>query len=315
VAHRNLQPTMVRKFSSALQTRWPDVCATGVSRDFYPAILAVMSLTGLFVFLLPFLLSAVPNELRQGLTRPAEASLLMGLVMAGTLFVILGDLTHSSVSGGLSRSIALLAVLVSIDATLRLFPSFLGASPIFALVILVGSEFGPRFGFAMGSLTLLISAVITAGIGPWLPFQMLCAGWVGLGAGLLRPSGKGSRQVAFLGVYGAVAGILFGVLMNLYSWPLATPASTVDVGLYWSPELSVTESLARYGAFYLATSLLHDTTRAVGNVILISVAGAPVLRLLQRFRIKSTWQTADAKTGTAGVHLLQPEATPAEVGT
>jgi energy-coupling factor transport system substrate-specific component len=230
----------------------------------------------------------------------------MSLVLAGTLFVVLSDLTHSSFAGGLSRSVALLAVLVSIDATLRLVPSFLGASPIFALVIVVGFVFGSRFGFAMGSLTLLISAVLTAGIGPWLPFQMLCAGWVGLGAGLLPQARNRFRQVAVLAVYGAVAGISFGAMMNLYSWPLATPASTTDFGLFWSPGMSVAESLRRYGAFYLTTSLLHDTTRAAGNVILIVVAGGPAIRLLERFRAKSNWRSVEVGQRTTGACLPRP---------
>ncbi len=228
---------MVRRFCSSLQARRPGGESQRISRDLYAVVLAAVSLAGLFVFLLPFLVSAVPVDLRQGLTRTAEASMLMSLVVAGTLFVILGALTHTSTAGGFSRSIALLAVLVSIDATLRLVPSFLGASPIFALVVLVGFVFGSRFGFSMGSLTLLISAVLTAGIGPWLPFQMLCAGWVGLGAGMLPQVRHRFRQVVGLAVYGAIAGILFGVMMNLYSWPLATPASETDFGLYWSARI------------------------------------------------------------------------------
>src|SRR6478735_951458 len=96
--------------------------------DHYPAILIAVSLSGLFVFLLPFLISAAPPELRLGLTRPVEASLLMGFVLAGTLVNVLGDLTSSPAAGGLSRTVALLAVLVAIDAMLRLIPSFLGAS-------------------------------------------------------------------------------------------------------------------------------------------------------------------------------------------
>jgi len=287
---------MVRKLSCNLQAPRPSVTSQGLVRDFYPVVLVVVSLAGLFVFLMPFLVSSAPIELRQGLTRTAEASLLMSLVLTGTLFVILGDLTHSSITGGLSRSVALLAVLVSVDATLRLIPSFLGASPIFALVVLVGFVFGTRFGFAMGSLTLLISAVLTAGIGPWLPFQMLCAGWVGLGAGLLPRVGNRCRQVAILAFYGAVSGIIFGAMMNLYSWPLATPASSADVGLFWSPGLTLAESARRYGTFYLATSLLHDTTRAIGNVILIVVAGGPVVRLLERFRVKSSWQSLEPES-------------------
>jgi energy-coupling factor transport system substrate-specific component len=282
---------MVRKVGCALQAWQQGRSLQRSPRDVFPLVLGFVSLAGLFVFLLPFLISAAPLWLRQGLTRPAEASLLMGMVLAGTLFVMLGDLTQSPLAGGLSRSVALLAVLASIDATLRLVPSIYGASPIFALIVLVGYVFGARFGFAMGSLTLLLSAVVTAGIGPWLPFQMLCAGWVGLGAGLLPPLATRYRQVAVLAIYGAVAGLGFGMLMNLYSWPLATPASSADIGLYWSAGLTLSESLRRYLTFYLATSLLHDATRAIGNVILIAVAGAPVMRLLERFRIKSTWRT------------------------
>ena len=142
-------------------------------------------------------------------------------------------------AGNHARSVALLGALVAIDATLRLVPSFLGASPIFALIVLVGYVFGPRFGFVMGTLTLLLSAAITAGVGPWLPFQMLCTGWVGVAAGWL-PKWKSTRaELATAAAFGAVAGFAYGALMNLYSWPFAAPGVTEDVGLYWSPALSV----------------------------------------------------------------------------
>ena len=126
---------------------------------------------------------------------------------------------------------------MAIDATLRLVPSFLGASPIFALILLVGYVYGPRFGFVMGSLTLLLSAAITAGVGPWLPFQMLCAGWVGVAAGWL-PKWKSARaELSTAVAFGAVTGFAYGALMNLYSWPFAAPGLSDDVGLYWSLSL------------------------------------------------------------------------------
>jgi energy-coupling factor transport system substrate-specific component len=62
-----------------------------------------------------------------------------------------------------SKMIALLGMLVAVDAALRLIPSLLGASPIFLLIILVGYAYGASFGFLMGSLTLLVSAFITGG--------------------------------------------------------------------------------------------------------------------------------------------------------
>jgi energy-coupling factor transport system substrate-specific component len=181
---------------------------------------------------------------------------------------------------------------VAIDATLRLVPSFLGASPIFALIVLVGYVFGPRFGFVMGTLTLLLSAAITAGVGPWLPFQMLCTGWVGVAAGWLPKRGSLRAELAIVVAFGAVAGFAYGALMNLYSWPFAAPGVNADVGLYWSPALTVVESIERYAAFYVATSLVHDATRAVATALLILVAGAPVMRLLRRFRARAVWTTS-----------------------
>jgi len=188
--------------------------------------------------------------------------------------------------------VALLAALVALDATLRLVPSFLGASPIFALIVLVGYVFGPRFGFVMGTLTLLLSAAITAGVGPWLPFQMLCAGWAGAAAGWLPNSAHGRFELGMVAVFGALSGFVYGALMNLYSWPFAAPGVTGEVGLYWSPGLSLSESIERYATFYVATSLVHDATRAAATALLILVAGAPVIRLLRRFQARAAWSTS-----------------------
>ena len=56
---------------------------------------------------------------------------------------------------------------------------------VFFLLILAGRVFGPGFGFVLGCTSLFASALMTAGVGPWLPFQMLVSAWVGMGAGLL----------------------------------------------------------------------------------------------------------------------------------
>ena len=51
---------------------------------------------------------------------------------------------------------------------------------LFAGVMLIAG-----FGFALGCTSLFASALLTAGVGPWLPFQMICAAWVGMGAGFV----------------------------------------------------------------------------------------------------------------------------------
>ncbi len=188
---------------------------------------------------------------------------------------------------------------MAIDATLRLVPSFLGASPIFALIVVVGYVFGSRFGFAMGALTLLLSAAITAGVGPWLPFQMLCAGWVGLAAGWLPHTTSERREVATLTLFGMVAGFAYGAVMNLYSWPFAAPDLNSDTGLYWSPSLTFVESMERYGSFYITTSFLHDASRAIATAAILLVSAAPVMRLLGRFKARATWTMSVPAQGTS----------------
>ena len=159
------------------------------------ATLLTVSIAGLLTFFLPFAISALPHEAGQVSSRTIEASLLLALIVGGSLIIAVAELVRGPGAGNHARSVALLGALVAIDATLRLVPSFLGASPIFALIVLVGYVFGPRFGFVMGTLTLLLSAAITAGVGPWLPFQMLCTGWVGARVGLVAKVEVGSCRV------------------------------------------------------------------------------------------------------------------------
>lgn len=247
-------------------------------------ILIAVSAAGLLAIVLPFIVSAT-GEITTNEPRVLESSLLLGVTVGATLLLTIGQLFRPHEGSSASRIVVLLGVLVAIDATLRLIPALLGASPIFALIMLVGYVFGARIGFVMGVMTLLLSAAITAGIGPWLPFQMLGAGWIGMGAGWLSHD----RGRIPLLVFGAATGFAFGAVMNLYSWPHAAPGSTTDIGLYWNPTLSLFESLQRYASFYLATSLLHDATRATANIIILLILGEPVIHLLRRYQTRSTW--------------------------
>lgn len=257
---------------------------TNHQRSLPRAFLAVATVAATAAFALPFAATGSTSS-----TRVVEGSLLLGIVTAAALLVSLGELARQAGPGNLSRATALLGVLVALDAALRLVPSLLGASPIFVLIILVGYVFGSAFGFTMGALTLLLSAVITAGIGPWLPFQMICAAWVGAGAGMIPPAARPQAQRVALAGYGALVGLLFGALMNLYSWPFAAPGANIEQSLYWAPGLSVGETIARYWRFYLTTSLVHDATRAIATAALLLLAGPSIVRMLQRFRLQVSW--------------------------
>ena len=255
-------------------------------------LVAVASLVGIAAFLYPFLLPLVaPNDEQRA--RAGDAPILFALVTLLCLIAIAIELDPAGERiGGISASQlgARLGVLVAANAALRLIPTFLGASPIFVLIILVGAVFGPVFGFQMGALTLLVSAFLTGGIGPWLPFQMLGAGWVGLTAGYLPQPVSQRNRLIILAAFGAVSGFAYGALLNLFSWPFAAPGAGQDIGLYWNPSLSTAESLEHYARFYLVTSLWYDAFRALANAILILLIGAPLLRTLDRSRAHFAWR-------------------------
>jgi len=71
------------------------------------------------------------------------------------------------------------------------------------VMIIGGRVLGPGFGFVLGLLAMLGSALVTGGVGPWLPFQMLGAAWIGLGAGrpqnVVRTDGWRSARLAARG--------------------------------------------------------------------------------------------------------------------
>ncbi len=253
-------------------------------------VLAVVSLVGAAGFLYPFLLPVSRSSSGDQTAHLRDAPFLFAIVTALCLVAML--LAISERQGGVaqSKTVALLGVLVAIDATLRLAPSFLGASPIFFLIVLVGYVFGPTIGFQMGALTLLLSGFITGGVGPWLPYQMLGCGWMGLTAGWLPKPDSTRARLVLLALFSAVWGILFGVILNLWFWPFTAPGAGTDASLYWVPGLSAGETVARYARFYLVTSLAFDLFRAVGGAAIVLALGAPVIRLLERYRARFSWQ-------------------------
>lgn len=252
--------------------------------------LALATIVGLVAFLYPFVLPGIEQVTDDSAANATAAPLLFAGVVVVVMVVTLMSLADDAAGVAKSRTVALLGVLVAIDATLRLVPSMAGASPVFLLIMLVGAVFGPSFGFQMGALTLLLSAFVTGGIGPWLPFQMLACGWVGMTAGFLPRHASMRRRVIELAIFGAIWGLLFGALMNLYFWPFTAPGVDANSSLYWQPGLSLVETMQRYARFYVITSLVFDLFRAIGNVILVVLLGVPILKLLERYRTRFTWQ-------------------------
>jgi energy-coupling factor transport system substrate-specific component len=257
-------------------------------------VLGAASLIGAASFLYPFFLPALAGIGTRPVRGGIEVSLLFTALGVLALLLLLIQLQERVGDGGAgsTKLLALLGALVAVDASLRLMPTLLGASPIFLLIILVGYCYGANFGFLMGALTLFVSALITGGLGPWLPYQMLGAGWIGMTAGWLprRGDGGGRMELVMLAAFGALWGFLYGVILNLMEWPYAAPGLQEQAGLYWAPGMGLAETLATYARFYLTTSLVYDSFRAAANVALVLALGRPLIRLLDRYRARFTWQ-------------------------
>jgi len=155
---------------------------------------------------------------------------------------------------------------------------------VFVVVILAGRALGARQGFVVGVLAIAPSSLVWGGFGPWTAYQMVALGWVGLGAGLLPTSwGRkaGSRaEVALLAAYGVVASYLFGILMNLWFWPLAVGP---DTSISLDSGASLGENVASFVLYSFATSTLTwDAVRAITTVVTLFLVGGPALRALRR---------------------------------
>jgi energy-coupling factor transport system substrate-specific component len=234
-------------------------------------VLIFVNLLGLLAFLWPFVLPMAPGvDENHGSDGPLILVTLL-ICLGAVLFVELGR-------GGLGpKAVALLGVLGAAMVALRL-PGFVaGFSAMFIIVLVAGNAFGPGFGFLLGAVGTFASGLFIGGLGPWLPFQMVAVGWVGMGAGLL-PKGTWPVRIGALAVYGFVVGYVFGAVMNLWSWPFLATGSAVA----WDPSAGSATNLHHYATFYVATSLAWDTFRAVGNAVLVLVLGRPLLGALDR---------------------------------
>jgi len=261
------------------------------------ATLAATTLVGLVAFLWPFL--AQPGS---GLAHSADAPWLFVLLIALLAALVVAELSD----GGLdAKTVAVLGVLAAAGGALRVLGAgTAGLEPMFFLLVVAGRVLGRGVGFVLGALAVLVGAFLTGGVGPWAPFQMIAAGWVGFGAGCL-PRASGRTERVMLAGYGLVVGLLFGLLMNLWFWPFI--AAGAPAGLSFVPGDPVAANMSRYAAFYLATSLGWDLPRGVLTAVLVMVAGRPVLASLRRGTRRAAFGATGQFTSTTG-----PRESPAE---
>lgn len=242
-------------------------------------VLALASLGGLVAFCWPLLVRVDARQAQHVLDAPLVFILLLPVL----LVVVLAQVAEGGID---ARALAMLGVLSAVNAALRpIGAGIAGIELVFFLLVLAGRVFGPGFGFVLGCTSLFASALLTAGVGPWLPFQMLCAAWIGMGAGLLPRQLSGRGELLLLAAYGIFVAYAFGMLMNLWYWPFVAgiAAPGVDANVAFIPGDPLVENLRRFGLYTLFTSTATwDTGRAVTNALAILLLGRPLLATLRR---------------------------------
>jgi energy-coupling factor transport system substrate-specific component len=245
-------------------------------------LLGVTTIFGIAAFSWPLLIhqTSTQNAAHNG-DAPwifvALVPLLIGIVMA--------ELSEGGID---AKAIALLGILAACFSALRIAsPGIDGFEPEWFLLILAGRVFGRGFGFVLGALALFASALVTGGIGPWLPFQMLAAAWIGFGAGCL-PFVRGFPERLLLAGYGAIAALVYGMLTNFWFWPFVGSETRYS----FVPGAGVASNLHRFLLFDLTTSMGFDLTRAVTCAVLIIVLGRPVLAALRRAARRAVFEPA-----------------------
>ncbi len=255
------------------------------------AVLGTASVAGLMMLCWPLLLRVDPGQTR------VDPPFVFLALLPVVIFVVLAELSEGGMD---SRILAILGVLSAVNAILRVLSAgSAGVEFVFFLLILAGRVFGPGFGFVLGCTSLFASALMTAGVGPWLPYQMLVAAWIGMGAGLLPRKVSGRAEIAMLVVYGVVAAYAFGMLMNLSGWPflLGVEVPGHEGSLSYVAGAPLLDNLERFFVYTLITSTgSFDTGRAITNSVALVVLGPAVLTTLRRAarRVTVVPATADA---------------------
>jgi energy-coupling factor transport system substrate-specific component len=231
--------------------------------------IVLASFVGLVAFFWPFVVA--PGTFGD----TAMAPLMFGALLVLVLAVVLADMADGKID---AKAIAMLGVLSAIGAALRpLGAGTVGLETIFFTLVIAGRVFGPGFGFVLGCTTLFASALLTGGVGPWMPYQMFGCAWVGLFAGLL-PRVRGKAEVLMLALYGALAGYVYGFMLNLSFWPFAVSNNTAA----YRPGASLVINVHRYLIFDVTTSLGWDTGRAITDFVCILLVGPAMLATFRR---------------------------------
>jgi energy-coupling factor transport system substrate-specific component len=214
-------------------------------------------------------------------TNQSESAMAQGVFIALMPIIVVLTLVEFATGEIGSRQLAILGVLTAVNAVIRLLGAgTAGIETAFFLIIIGGYVFRSSFGFILGSTSILVSALLGAGVGPWLPFQMMAAGLIGLAAGTLPRFKNHYAQICTLIGFAILASFVYGSLMTLWNWPFLAGTETT---LSYRAGAPLADNLATFIKYEIVTGgFLWDTGRAVTTSVLIALTAPALLATLKR---------------------------------
>jgi energy-coupling factor transport system substrate-specific component len=173
-----------------------------------------------------------------------------------------------------ARVLALVGALAALAVVGRIaFAAVPNVKPTTDIVLFAGLSLGGAPGFAVGALAALVSNFFF-GQGPWTPWQMAAWGSVGIFGAVVGRLSRGRELGRVpLAIACALAGVFFGLVMDLFQWTLGEP-----------------HTAGAYGAIS-ARSFVFNTAHVVGNVVFCLLIGPAFVRALRRYqrRFEVSW--------------------------
>ena len=223
-------------------------------------------------------MSAITPALKVGIA--AEVILLLGTVLSVVLMQTIPAILCLIVAAMLpfflqwehsrprAREVVLIAVLAALAVAGRAaFFMLPNIKPLCAIVIISGLCLGPRTGFLVGTLSMLLSNMLFSQ-GIWTPFQMLAAGILGALAGFLFF--QRTFRIRWIVIYGFFATLfIYGGLVDLSSL------------LFMINDFSWQSVISVYASGF-SFSLIH----AISTAAFLCLLTGPMVRKLTRMRIK-----------------------------
>ncbi|MBS7258492.1 MULTISPECIES: ECF transporter S component [Methanobrevibacter] len=169
------------------------------------------------------------------------------LLIVGVIYSIFKMFENSKPT---TESIVLLAILIATASIGRLILISIPSVNLQSfIVIMVGIVFGKKEGFIVGSLSALVTAMIL-GIGPWVVFQMIGWGLMGLTAGLIAEK---LDNIVFRVAFGLAWGLLYGWIADLS-------------GIFYLGSINLGSVLGLF-----ISSFPFDMLHGVSNAVLLAV--------------------------------------------